>query len=182
MNPGKGFLLLLIAVLLWLSYGLVVPFLQYFLIAGLLAFVLFPLQQRLEPRVGSAIALFFLILGSFIALIVPFLVIIATVADDAVELAQQASETDVQLEQIEGVIAEYTGQQIDIAQQASSYAEDAARVVVGSGAEVFNAALCLNSVIVTCAEGLGPVARTSKRMRVSGLFPSCSYEFHASSD
>lgn len=132
MNVRRGFLLLLIAILLLLSYWLVEPFLQYFLMAGLLAFVLFPLQQRLELRVGAGIASFLLILGTFVALIVPFIVIIALVAEDAAALAQQAGETDVQLDQIEGVIATYTGQEIDIVQQASSYAENAAQIALGS--------------------------------------------------
>lgn len=140
MNVRRGFLLLLIAVLLLLSYWLVEPFLQYFLMAGLLAFVLFPLQQRLEPRVGAGIASFLLILGSFITLIVPFLVIIALVAEDAAALAQQAGETDVELGQVEGLIATYTGQEIDIAQQASSYAENAAQIALGSATGVLGAA------------------------------------------
>lgn len=140
MNVRKGFLLLLIAILALLSYWLIEPFMQYFLMAGLLAFVLSPLQKRLESRVGAGIAAFLLILASFITLIVPFVVIAALVAEDAAELAQQAGETDVELGQIEGLIAQYTGQEIDIAQQASSYAEDAAELAAGSAAGVLGAA------------------------------------------
>lgn len=140
MNVRKGFLLFLIAILLVLSFRLIEPFLQYFLMAGLLAFVLFPLQRRLESRVGAGIAAFLLILGSFVTLIVPFVVIIALVAEDAAELAQQAGETDVELGRIEELIAGYTGQEVDIAQQASSYAEDAAEIAAGSAAGVVGAA------------------------------------------
>jgi predicted PurR-regulated permease PerM len=151
MNVRRGFLLLLIAVLSLLSYWLVEPFVQYFLMAGLFAFVLFPLQQRLEPRVGAGIASFLLILGTFVALIVPFVVIIALVAEDAAMLAEQAGETDVQLGQIEGLIAQYTGQEIDIVQQASSYAEDAAQIALGSATGVLGAA---TDVLVGVAIGV----------------------------
>jgi predicted PurR-regulated permease PerM len=151
MNVRRGFLLGLIAILLLLSYWLVEPFIQYFLISGLLAFVLFPLQQRFEPRVGAGITAFLLILGTFVALIVPFVVIIALVAEDAAMLAEQAGETDVQLGQIEGLIAQYTGQEIDIAQQASSYAEDAAQIALGSATGVLGAA---TDVLVGVAIGI----------------------------
>lgn len=140
MNVRKGFLLLLIAVLVVLSYRLIEPFLQYFLMAGLLAFVLFPLQRRLESKTSAGIAAFLLILGSFVTLIVPFVVIVALVAEDAAALAEQASGGDVELGRIEELIAQYTGQEIDIAQQASSYAQDAAEVAAGSAAGIAGAA------------------------------------------
>ncbi|MEM4781133.1 MAG: AI-2E family transporter, partial [Halalkalicoccus sp.] len=136
MNVRKGFLLLLVAILLLLSYWLVEPFLQYFLLAGLLAFVLFPLQRRLESRTGAGIAALLLILGSFVTLVVPFVVIVALVAEDAAALAQQASGADVELGRVEELIAQYTGQQVDIAGQAASYAENAAQIAAGSAAGV----------------------------------------------
>lgn len=140
MNIRKGFLLLLIGILALLSYWLIEPFMQYFLMAGLLAFVLSPLQKRLESRVGAGIAAFLLILGSFVTLIVPFVVIAALVAEDAAELAEQAGGADVEFSRIEELIAQYTGQEVDIVEQATSYAEEAAELAVGSAAGVLGAA------------------------------------------
>jgi predicted PurR-regulated permease PerM len=118
---------------------MVLPFLQYFLIAGLLAFVLTPLHHRLKPRIGKAGSSVALIVGTLVALIIPFIVVIASVAGDAARLAQDANVEAIGVDQIETLIQEYTGQQIDLVGQAQDAAQTGAEALAGSAAEIFGA-------------------------------------------
>lgn len=137
MNVRQGFLVTLIGLLLVLSAALVEPFLQYLLLALLLAFVLYPLQRRLEPRIGSRLSAAVLIVGALIAFIIPFIIVGATVAGDAMQLAEQAGSGGFELSQVESAIQQYTGQQVDLASQLSSYAESFAQAVAESAPGVF---------------------------------------------
>ncbi|ADJ14686.1 AI-2E family transporter [Halalkalicoccus jeotgali] len=140
MNVRRGFLLGLIALLLAVSFAMVQPFLQYLLLALLLAFVLHPLHERLEPKVGGQLSAAILIVGSLIAFVIPFVVVGATVAGDAMALAQQLQSGGVSgfgLGQVEALIQQYTGFQIDLASRVSAYAEQAAGIVAGSAPGVF---------------------------------------------
>ncbi|MDL5362706.1 AI-2E family transporter [Halalkalicoccus sp. NIPERK01] len=142
MNVRRGFLLALIALLLAVSFALIKPFLQYVLLALLLAFVLYPLQRRLEPRFGEAIAASVLIVGAVIAFFIPFAVVGATVAGDAMALARQLQTGGFGgfgISRVESLIQRYTGQQIDIASRLSAYAESAAQTLAGSAPDVFSA-------------------------------------------
>lgn len=88
MNVSKGFYLLLVAVSSLLTLALVWPFAQYVLLAVLLAYVLYPLQKRLEPRLGATLSSLSLVVGATLSIIVPFVVMIGVIAADAVRFAQ----------------------------------------------------------------------------------------------
>ena len=139
MNVRRGFLLSLIVLLFLIGFALVRPFLQYVLLALLLAFVLVPLQQRLESRVSEAIAATVLVVGAVVAFFIPFVVVGATVAGDAMQLAQQLQSGGggFGLSQIESMIQQYTGQQVDLASRLSSYAQGAAESLAGSAPVIF---------------------------------------------
>lgn len=137
MNVRRGFLLLLMALLAVLTVGMVLPFLQFFLMAGLLAFVLTPLHHRLAPRIGKAGSAAALIVGALFALIIPFVVVIASVAGDAAELAEDANLEAIGADRIEELIQQYTGQQVDVVGQAQSGAQAGAEAVAGSAGEIF---------------------------------------------
>lgn len=141
MNVRRGFLLSLIALLLLVSFALIQPFLQYVFLALLLAFVLYPLQRRLESRTRQGIAALILVVGAVIAFFIPFVVIGATVAGDAMQLAQQLQSGGFGgfgLTGVESLIQQYTGQQVDIASRLSSYASGAAETVASSAPGVFS--------------------------------------------
>ncbi|MFP8957780.1 AI-2E family transporter [Natrialbaceae archaeon A-CW3] len=89
MNRSRGTLLVFIAVLVVLSALLVLPYLQYVLAAVLLAFVLTPLQRRLEERVSPTIAAFALVILALLGFILPVLVVIAVVAQDALRVFEE---------------------------------------------------------------------------------------------
>ncbi|WP_336343808.1 AI-2E family transporter [Halalkalicoccus ordinarius] len=141
MNVRRGFLLSLIALLLLVSFALIQPFLQYVFLALLLAFVLYPLQRRLESRTRQGFAALILVVGAVIAFFIPFIVIGATVAGDAMQLAQQLQSGGgggFGLSQVESMIQQYTGQQVDLASRLSSYASGAAETVASSAPGVFS--------------------------------------------
>lgn len=130
-------MLLLAAVLTALAVEMVLPFLTYVLIAVLLAFVLRPLHLKLAPRVGPAISAALLIVGALVALIIPFLIMIAAVAGDAIRLAEQIQGSDVGLGTVESAIQEYTGREIDIAKRASGSVQGLGEQLAGQAPEAF---------------------------------------------
>jgi len=124
-NLSKGFLLGVVLVLLALSAVLVQPFLQYVLGAVLLAYVLYPLQVRLEAHVSPMAAALSLVALAVAGFVAPFVVVLTTVADSADRILRNVDTDSVQVEVVEARIAELTGQEVDIAGE-----------LVGSGREL----------------------------------------------
>ena len=125
MNLSKGFLLALLVTLLGLSAILIQPFLQYVLGAVLLAYVLYPLQTRLEAHVSPTVAALSLVLLAVAGFVAPFLVILSTVLDSADRIIQGVDTAPEQLLLLEARIEELTGREVDIAGE-----------LVGSGREL----------------------------------------------
>ncbi|WP_306056123.1 AI-2E family transporter [Natronococcus wangiae] len=115
MNLSKGYLLALVTVFAYLSWQLVVPFFQYVLLALLLAFVLFPLQERLEGRISPSIAAFSLVFLAIVGFILPFVLVAAVVVEDAAAIVQQLDADAARLDELERTIGEQTGMDIDLA-------------------------------------------------------------------
>lgn len=125
MNLSKGVVLALVVTLLLLSAILILPFLQYVLGAVLLAYVLRPVQIRLEAHVSGMVAALSLVTLAVAGFVVPFVVILATVVDSAHHVIR-GLETDTGLiEAVESRIRELTGLEVDIAGE-----------LVGSGREI----------------------------------------------
>lgn len=131
MNVSKGFLLVLIAIVLLISALMVVPFLQYFLIAVLLAYVLYPLQRRLAPRFGERVAAVALVALATVAVVIPFVYLVMLLSENAVALASDLEEDDLQFATIESGIEEYTGVQVDIAEAMGFSGENVGQLVGG---------------------------------------------------
>jgi len=121
----KGFVLALAVTLLGLSAMLIQPFLQYTLGAVLLAYVLYPLQVRLEAYVSSMVAALSLVVLAVAGFVAPFVVVLATVAESADRVLRDASTGPGRIESVESLIVELTGREIDIAGE-----------LVGSGREI----------------------------------------------
>jgi predicted PurR-regulated permease PerM len=118
MNSQKGFLLLLVGALLFLSALMLKPFIGYVLGAVLLAFILKPLQNRLSDYVGMRLSAFSLIILSIVLVSVPFGLIFSAVASDAQEAIKDVKSTDLlNTEELEQSILERTGQEVDIEEQ-----------------------------------------------------------------
>ncbi|ELY50517.1 AI-2E family transporter [Natronococcus jeotgali] len=130
MNRSKGYLLVLVTLFAYLSWQLIAPFLQYVLLAVLLGFVLFPLQERLEKRVSPTIAAFSLILLAIVGFIVPFALVVAVAAGDATAIVQNADQESLQLSAVEGWIADQTGMNVDLASRLSDAAQQVGSVAL----------------------------------------------------
>ncbi len=101
-NRSKGVLLAVVVIFAYLSWQLVVPFLQYVLGAVLIAFVLYPLQERLERVSSPGIAAFVLVVLAIVGFIVPFVLVALVVADDAADMVTSVDPQDLQIADLEG--------------------------------------------------------------------------------
>lgn len=139
MNRSTGYLLGFVAIFAYLSWRLVTPFLQYVLAAILLAFLLYPLQVRLEGRVSPSIAAFALVIVAVVGFVVPFVLVVAVAASDAAAILQGLEAEDLQLSAVEERIAEATGMEVDIAGTAAGSAEQIGTVLLERTATWFGA-------------------------------------------
>ncbi len=138
MNAQRGVLLVLIAILSYLSFQLVQPYLPFVIGALLLAYVLSPLQTKLEAETGSTAAAVLLVVGATVALLIPFGVLILAIAGDAIRFAQAFTTGDVVevLEPAEAWLAEQFGQEVDLATEIAIRLEGLAELVVGTAPDV----------------------------------------------
>lgn len=114
MVSSRRFFLLLIGLLLVLSVTFVLPFLQYFLLAILLAYLLMPVQCRLETKMRPGFAAAAVVGGSTVAVVIPVLLIVREATLEALSLLRAIRRGEVDLAGVEGDIAEVTGLEVDI--------------------------------------------------------------------
>lgn len=136
MRLDRVLLLGLVALLLVLSTTLVLPYLQFVLAAIVLAFMLEPVDQRLEPRLGRGVSAFAVTIVSLVAIVLPFLVVASLVAEDAVAYAQYLREGDFEFARAEELIARYTGQQVNFESIVRSSGESAVDGAFGGALSV----------------------------------------------
>ncbi|RQG98849.1 AI-2E family transporter [Natrarchaeobius oligotrophus] len=130
MNRSKGFLLVLVAIFAYLSWQLVAPFLQYVLVAILLAFVLYPLQKRLERVVSPTISAVVLVIVAVVGFVVPFVLVAFVVVDDAVNILGEVDPQDLELAELEARLEEETGIEVDVVETVADSAEQIGTILV----------------------------------------------------
>jgi len=138
MELNRGFLVVLVAALTVLSVMLVLPFFQYILAAVLLAYVLYPLQRRLETRTSPTIAAFSLLVLTVVAFVAPFVAVSFTVADDASQLIKALEQDGLPIETIESRIEEITGREIDISGEIANSGREIGTFVFEQSTDVFS--------------------------------------------
>ena len=138
MNRSKGFLLALAGVFGVLALQLVLPFLQYVLLAVLLAYVLHPLQGPLERRTSSTIAAFTLLLVAIAGFLVPFAVVIVVIADDAIRIFQEIDPATLQLDEIEALIEEYADVEVDLVDTVADSGQEIGMILLERSTEAFS--------------------------------------------
>ncbi|QSW99535.1 AI-2E family transporter [Haloterrigena alkaliphila] len=115
MDSRTAFFALLLVVLGVITTLLIAPLLQYVMAAALLAFVLYPAYERLEPRFGSRPAAILLTGIAIVAAVVPLLVLSLVVLDTAVSFLTDF-DAERAIETVRGVAEDDLGlesQQID---------------------------------------------------------------------
>ncbi|MCU4924494.1 AI-2E family transporter [Halobacteria archaeon AArc-dxtr1] len=140
MNRSIGYLLALILAFGYLSLQVVLPFLQYVLLAVLLAYVLAPLQRRLEERVSSTIAALSLVSLAVVAVVVPIVAVIAAVADDAARLAEDLDPEAVGIADFEEQLEAELGIDVNLAEHAATAGQEVGTAVFEQSAAWFSAA------------------------------------------
>ncbi len=138
-NLSKGFLLVLVGLFAYLSLLLVLPFSQYVLGAILVAYVMYPLQQRLEERVAPPIAAFALVALAVAGVVVPLVVLVAAIASDARRLLESADTGSFELAELERTIEERTGQSVDLPSALVDAAQSVGTMVLESSTQWFSA-------------------------------------------
>lgn len=122
MSLPRNVLLLVIAGLLLLSVTFVLPFLDFFLLAVLLAYLLMPIQQRLESRTRPRIAAAAIVLASVVVVILPLVFVARRTITEAVSLLRAIRTGAVTLAETERQILQVTGVEIDLANALQSAA------------------------------------------------------------
>lgn len=148
MDTQKTFLAGAAGFLVLLSLTMLVPFLAYLVTALILAFVLRPLQVRLQTHIGKSLASALLIVGFTLIIALPFGLAIGTVATDAFELIDEIEDIEVvDLSEIEQIIFDLTGQEINLEEELQELLERFAAVAVGGISQIVG-------VITTVAIGM----------------------------
>ena len=106
MDIRVGFFTLLVGILGTVAGLLLFPFLQYVIAAGLLAFLLSPLHQRLEPRIGTVPSAAVLTVLALVGTIIPLLLISLIVLQTAVEFLQGFDEAAA-VERLDDLLSEF---------------------------------------------------------------------------
>lgn len=115
MDSGKGLLLALATALFALSAAFVVPYLQFFLLAVLLGYLLAPLQHRLASQVGARLAAAVLVFVTTLTVLVPLLIVGRVIVAEGLELVRQVRRGQVTLQQVERAVRQATGVEVDLA-------------------------------------------------------------------
>jgi predicted PurR-regulated permease PerM len=118
MNKEQSFLLLLLFLSSVVSLLIVLPLLQYILGAILVAYVLYPITERVRPVVGPRLAPLFIMVGAVTALFVPVGYLTFVLVRDLVALSE--GETGLQTGEIEAFVFDVTGQQVDLTESVTS--------------------------------------------------------------
>ncbi|MFC7204535.1 AI-2E family transporter [Haloferax namakaokahaiae] len=93
-TPSRLFLLLLLILFGSLSFFFVLPFLQAVLLAGLLAYLVYPVNRRLTPRLGRSVGPTVTMFATITVIVVPLLFILSAAVSQAATLLQGAELPD----------------------------------------------------------------------------------------
>ncbi|MFC7059418.1 AI-2E family transporter [Halovenus salina] len=120
MNTTRALVLLLTAGLLVLAFLLVQPFLQFFLLAVLLAYPLRPVQERFEGTFGKQLTAAGIVISVTVAIVLPILYLLQLVLSEARGLLKQIRSGEVTFTVVETWIRDTTGADIDLLESVMS--------------------------------------------------------------
>jgi predicted PurR-regulated permease PerM len=142
MNKQQGFLLVVLLLSAVVSLLIVLPFIQYIFGAILVAYVLYPINDRLIPVFGPRLAPVVVMFGAVIALFVPIAYMTFVLIQDLVALSD--GETGLQTEEIETTIHEWTGQDVDFTESTDALGSELLSVLFSDVSEVVSLGLRLS--------------------------------------
>ncbi|PSQ50573.1 AI-2E family transporter [Halobacteriales archaeon SW_7_65_23] len=123
MDRSRAVVLGLAVILGVVSLLIVLPFLEYVLLAVLLAYVLRPLHGRLTPRTGEQVSAGILVLAATVAVVVPLTLAFWIVVQNVRTLVEGIREGEITFEGLESTIADLTGVEVDLMARLQSVIE-----------------------------------------------------------
>lgn len=142
MNKEQGFLLVMVGLSGVVSLLIVLPFLQYLLGAVLVAYVLYPVSERLRPRFGPRLAPLVVMLGAVVAVFVPVASLTFVLVRDLVALSE--GDSGLETGEIERTVSELTGEQIDLTESVNAIGSELLDILFADLARVVSAGLELS--------------------------------------
>lgn len=100
----------------------VLPYLQYVLLAVVLAYVLAPLQARLAPLVGRTTAALALVVAAVLTILLPLVYVLALAIAEGIELVAAIQEGDLDVAAVEARLAR-DGVEVDLGTTWETYRE-----------------------------------------------------------
>lgn len=134
MNKEQGFLLLVLGASGVVSLLIVRPFVQYVLAAALLAYVLRPLNERLQPVVGRQAAPAVVMLVAAVVVIPPVAYLMLLVVRDLIALSE--GESGLETAEIETTIRETTGREVELAETIDALGAELLEVLFADAAAI----------------------------------------------
>lgn len=114
MNLDRWMLVAAIVAFGTLSLLVVLPLLQYVLLAVLLGYVLYPLHRRLTPRVGSGISAGGLVAATALVVLLPLGALVTVATQQALQVLEAVRTGQLGLSTIERFLREQVGISTDI--------------------------------------------------------------------
>jgi predicted PurR-regulated permease PerM len=148
MDSSRGFLLLVVGILFALSALFVLPFLQYFLLAVVLAYVLAPVQTRAEQWASPRIAAGAVVALASVAVILPLVVVTRAVAPAAAGPFEGIRQDGESVAELETSIEDLFGTDV-------SFSEMLQSVVSNGGSDAFGSILGVFGAVTHAVIGLG---------------------------
>jgi predicted PurR-regulated permease PerM len=142
MNIDQRFLFALVVISGVVSLLIVLPFMQFIIGSVLIAYVLYPINQRLEPYLGTRVAPLAVMAGAVVVVFTPVAYITAVLLRDLRELSQ--GESGLRTEEIEETIAEETGREVDVTSSVSTIGEELSDILFGDIAALVSFGLWLS--------------------------------------
>lgn len=121
MNLDRGVLAAAALAFGALSVLLVLPVLQYVLLALLLGYVLYPLQRRLAPRIGARVSAGALVTATALAVLLPLGALITVAAQQALQVLEAIQAGRLGIDTIERFLREQFGITLDISGMVSGF-------------------------------------------------------------
>ncbi|MEF8812863.1 MAG: AI-2E family transporter [Halovenus sp.] len=121
MDRARALLAALAGILIVLAALLVRPFLEFLLLAVLLAYPLRTLQKRLESRIGPRITAGGLVVAVTLAIILPVLWLLRVVVRETTTVIGQIRRGEITFEEFEAWIQDVTGEEVDVLSAAQTF-------------------------------------------------------------
>jgi predicted PurR-regulated permease PerM len=138
MDTSRAFLLGLIAVLGVVALMLAMPFLQFLLLAVLLVYVLYPIQERLAPRIGSGYSAFVLVTLTSLLVLLPLFLVFRSVFGQAKTLYTALRDGEVTVGLVEDTLANAVGVELDLRSVFGSVPEDIGSTALDEALNLFD--------------------------------------------